>query len=195
MERHEKRTIVALKAELAKATSLVLAELPRPHRQGRHQPAPRVPGQRLPVPGREEHPARPGGQGDAHGGARATAGRARPPSPTRSRIRRPPPRWRPRSRRQKRSSSSRAATSMARRWTVKGVEALSHLPGQGRAACDFPCNFARRAAELPAAAQRRPAELRLSAGRARASARGRVGRGGSRGVGGAEQAADASACR
>ena len=52
---------------------------------------------------------------------------------------------------------------------VKGVEALSSLPGQGRAARDFPCNFARRASELPPAHDRRPAELRVSAGRARAA--------------------------
>ena len=32
---------------------------------------------------------------------------------------------------------------------VKGVEALSNAARQGRAARDFPCNFARRASELP----------------------------------------------
>ena len=51
---------------------------------------------------------------------------------------------------------------------VKGVEALSNLPGQGRAARDFPCNFARRASKLPPAYHGRPAELRPPAGRARA---------------------------
>ncbi len=47
---------------------------------------------------------------------------------------------------------------------VKGVQALSQLPGQGRAPGDFPCNFAGRASKLPPAHHRRPAELCPSAG-------------------------------
>ena len=59
---------------------------------------------------------------------------------------------------------------------AKGVEALSNLPGKRRAACDFPCNFAGRASELRAPAQRGAPELRVPAGRAR----GRFGRSGNR---------------
>ena len=86
---------------------------------------------------------------------------ARPRSPTRSRTRRRRPRWPPRSPRHEEKFVIKGGYVDGKALDVKGVEALSNLPGQGRAACDFPCNFARRASELPPAHHGRPAELRL----------------------------------
>ena len=59
---------------------------------------------------------------------------------------------------------------------VKGVEALSKLPGKDELRATFLATSARRASELPARSlTAAPAELRVSAGRARAARSGEGG--------------------
>ena len=172
MERAVKEeNIAALKARPRQGDQPGPGRLPRHHRQERHRAAPRVPPQRLQVPGRQEHAPRHGRQGHAHGGDREAVRRARRPSPTRSRTRPPPPRSRPRSPRARRSSSSRAATSTARRWTSRASRRCRSCRARTSSA-RLSLHFGRGAPELPRPPARPPrSRLARGAGRARAAAR------------------------
>ena len=150
--------------------------LPRAHRQERHGAAPRVPRQRLRVPGRQEH------------AARAWRSRAPPMEGLEKLLRRPD---RDRLFVRGPGRAAKVATKVA-----KGEEKFDHQgrlrrrqgPGrqgrrgavqaaeQGRAARVFPCTSGRGATELPRpAASRRPSRcsgcwLRASISSAKAAA-------------------------
>ena len=138
------------KADAGQGDQPRAGRLPRHHRQERHRPAPRVPHERLRVPGRQEH-ARSASRSR---GRRWRGSRSCFVGPTAIAYSFEDP-----------AAPAKIATKVAKdeeKFVIKGgyvdgkvldakgVEALVEAAGQGRAPGDFPCDFCSPAAELPA---------------------------------------------